>query len=113
LKDRTTNNDDDDDCIVQKLAEYYTSKETGVHLVETLIQSLLSGSASTSPADRATLIDMAVEAIPNLAMPHDDDDDDATMEQLNKQIENRMEHMTRMLKKTRLDTAKKENDCSK
>jgi len=30
------------------------------------------------------------------------------MEQLNKQIANRMEHMTRMLKKTRLDTAKKD-----
>jgi hypothetical protein len=51
---------------LQPLLKYYESPETGEHLLTALVKSL-----RTSAADRAQLATLAVEALPNLTMPHD------------------------------------------
>lgn len=51
---------------LQPLLKFYDAPETGEHLLSTLVNSL-----RTSAADRVQMATLAVEALPNLTMPHD------------------------------------------
>jgi len=74
---------------VESMISFYESNEEGKHLIEAMISSLLRRNYNE---ERGRLIEMAIEAIPNLTMPHEQFAANATISS-STSLQQRLKHL--------------------